>query len=172
MHEIWKEVKGYDKPLEVSNFGRVRAKYSRNGKPIAEYRLIEATDNGNGYLRIVRRKNGKPKTVYVHMLVALMFVDNPRGLTEVNHLDENKHNNNANNLVWCTHKENCQHGTRNARAGEKHGKPIVCVETGKKYNSAREAAKCMGCANTAITNCLNKRTKTSCGYHWEYCDAV
>jgi hypothetical protein len=167
MQEIWKVVKGYGEPLEVSNLGRLRAKTALNGKPINEYRILKPTDNGNGYLRINRRKDGKQITLYVHKLVAQCFIDNPRGLTEINHKDENKYNNNANNLEWCTHKENCNHGTRNIRSGEKHSKAVICLETGKVYNSLSEAAKCMGCVKTAIANCLNKRTKTSCGYHWE-----
>jgi hypothetical protein len=170
MQEIWKKADGYD--LEVSNLGRLRAKTALNGKAIKEYRILTPTDNGNGYLRINRTIDGKQKTLYVHKLVARAFVDNPNGLTEINHLDENKQNNNADNLAWCTHKENCGHGTRNERAGEKHSKPIVCVETGIIYKSVTEAAKCMRCVKTAITNCLNKRTKTSCGYHWEYVDAI
>lgn len=170
MQELWKSVVGYDTPFEVSNYGRIRAKVAKNGKPSKEYRILKATDNGNGYLRIVRTKDGKQKTLYVHKLVAQMFIDNPQGLTEINHLDENKYNNNVANLVWCTHKENCQYGTRNERAGEKHSKPIICVETGIKYNSVSEAAKRMNCRNTAINNCLKKRTQTSCGFHWEYCN--
>lgn len=172
MQEIWKEVVGYDKPFEVSNYGRLRAKFSRNGKPINEYRQIETTDNGNGYLRFARRKDGKPKTVYVHKVVASAFIKNPRGLTEINHLDENKHNNNANNLEWCTHKENCQHGTRNQRSGQKHAKWVECVETGIIYTSIAQAAKAMGCVKSAIGNCLNGRAKTCGGYHWRYYDAV
>lgn len=35
-------------------------------------------------------------------MVARAFVDNPEGLTIVNHKDENKLNNSANNLEWCT----------------------------------------------------------------------
>ena len=172
MCEQWKEVVGFGAPFEVSSYGRLRAKVTRNGKPSNEYRLLKSTDNGNGYLRICRTIDGKRKTLYVHKLVAQIFIDNPRGLTEVNHMDENKHNNNVANLVWCTHEENCQYGTRNKRAGAKHSKPIVCVETGKKYGSATEAAINMQCAKNAITNCLKKRSKTSCGYHWEYCDAI
>lgn len=162
MQEQWKEVVGFGDPFEVSSFGRLRA----NNK------LMKATDNGNGYLRINRHIGGKQVTLYVHKLVAQMFIDNPRGLTEVNHLDENKQNNNVANLVWCTHKENCQYGTRNIRAGEKHARAIVCVETGAKYNSVSEAAQAIGCGKTAISNCLNGRSKTSGGYHWEFSDAV
>lgn len=45
----------------------------------------------------------------VHQLVAEVFVDNPRGLVEVNHKDRNKGNNSWDNLEWCTHQENMEH---------------------------------------------------------------
>ena len=37
---------------------------------------------------------------------------------EINHKDENKTNNCINNLEWVTHKDNCNHGTRNQRISE------------------------------------------------------
>lgn len=45
----------------------------------------------------------------LHKLVAQHFVANPYDYTEINHIDGNRHNNCANNLEWCSHKENIQH---------------------------------------------------------------
>ena len=52
-------------------------------------------------------------------------------------------------------------------------KPIVQLD--KKtfdminaYSSVSEAARRMNCSITAICNCLNHKTKTSCGYVWRY----
>lgn len=62
----------------------------------------------NGYLRATINN----KDEYVHRLVAKCFVPNPNGYSEVNHLDGNKENNNANNLEWCTRSQNNKHAFR------------------------------------------------------------
>ena len=46
------------------------------------------------------------KDVYAHRLVAKYFISNPNNLPVVNHIDENRLNNNVDNLEWVTHKEN------------------------------------------------------------------
>ena len=166
--EVWKEVYGFDVLYEVSNLGRIRTKFAEGGGYRAEYRILTPTDNGNGYLRFNWSLKGRPKTVYLHRLVAEAFVKNPFGYNEVNHLDENKKNNAAENLEWTTHKLNCQHGTRNERVAAKTSKAVICVENGIVYRSIREAAKELDVAITAISNCLNGRSKTCRGYHWKY----
>ena len=45
----------------------------------------------------------------LHKLVAEHFVPNPNDYSEVNHIDGNRHNNCADNLEWCTHRENIHH---------------------------------------------------------------
>ena len=58
----------------------------------------------------------------IHRLVAETFIPNPDNLPEVNHKDENKLNNEASNLEWCTHKYNSNYGSRPRRIGEFHSK--------------------------------------------------
>lgn len=48
----------------------------------------------------------------------MTYIPNPDNLPQVNHLDENKHNNNINNLAWCTARENNMYGTRAERANQ------------------------------------------------------
>lgn len=166
MGEEWKEVYGFDILFEISNKGRVRTKHHGKQGYKKEYRYIEPTDNGNGYLRMNVRQNNHPKTIYIHRLVADAFVENPNKYCEVNHKDENKHNNVAENLEWCLHRYNCNYGTRNEKCGGK--KQIRCKETGIIYESVKHASDVFNVGKTALSNCLKGRSKTCAGYSWEY----
>lgn len=73
---------------EVSNFGRCR----KNGV------IVEFDDTQNGYFYFC----GK----LVHRLVASLFIPNPDNKQYVDHIDCNAHNNNVENLRWCTPSEN------------------------------------------------------------------
>ena len=64
--------------------------------------------SASGYARIVVYTNGKHQSVCVHRLVADVFVAGER-LEQVNHIDGNKLNNKAENLEWCTRKQNAEH---------------------------------------------------------------
>ena len=56
-------------------------------------------------------KDGTRKHKKVHRLVAETFLENPNGFFEINHIDENKHNNQLCNLEWCTSSYNKRYGT-------------------------------------------------------------
>ena len=67
--------------------------------------------NGDGYLTCSVSMNGQYVTLGVHRLIALTFVknDKPEERFDVNHIDFNKHNNNAENLEWVSTLENNIH---------------------------------------------------------------
>lgn len=101
--EVWKDVEEFQGKYEISSFGRLRNKKNK--------KVLKARKNHKGYLDI--KICGKMKLI--HRLVAQAFILNPDIKPQVNHIDENKTNNNVENLEWVTAKENCNWGTRNDR---------------------------------------------------------
>lgn len=102
---IWKAIPGYEGLYEVSNEGIVRSvyRYKRELKPMI---------SNCGYQRVDLFKNKKRRQYSVHRLVATCFCEQPAGANVVNHKDENKLNNKADNLEWVTTKENNNYGNR------------------------------------------------------------
>lgn len=139
-------------------------------------KILKPADNGTGYKIVILRKGNKSYARTVHRLVAEAFIENPDNLPEVNHKDENKANNSAENLEWCSHRYNNKYGTkvdrgRKTRAENgKQNKRVICVETNKVYKSIAEAASelniCLGDISRA---CRKVRGRKKCGgYHWAY----
>lgn len=62
-----------------------------------------------GYLEVTLVKNKKRKSVKIHRIVAMTFLEKVKGKNYVNHIDGNKENNSAENLEWCTPSENTKH---------------------------------------------------------------
>lgn len=52
------------------------------------------------------------KNIYLHRVMAQLFIPNPDKLPVVNHKNGNKHDFSLDNLEWCTPKENTQHAMR------------------------------------------------------------
>jgi hypothetical protein len=101
MVEIWKDIIEYENLYQISNFGNVRNKRF--------LQILKQGINRSGYFEIYLSKNSKQKTLKIHRLVALHFIDNLRNLEFVNHIDGNKLNNHYSNLEWVSRRENNCH---------------------------------------------------------------
>jgi hypothetical protein len=64
---------------------------------------------GNYYSCNLLDTNNNVKSFKIHRLIAMTFINNPNKYEIVNHIDENKLNNNIENLEWCTTKQNATH---------------------------------------------------------------
>ena len=103
--EIWRPVVGYEGLYEVSNLGRIRSIKRK------KYHILRPAGGRTTYHKVSLYKGGKGKTHYVHRLTAIAFIPNPHLLPCINHKDERKYNNRAENLEWCTHLYNNNYGT-------------------------------------------------------------
>lgn len=115
--EEWKDIQGYEGLYQVSNLGRVKSLYRLNsrGQKI-KGKILKYSINPKGYAIVILCKNGITKTISVHRLVAIHFIENPNNLNVINHIDGNKINNNITNLEWCTQSENVKHAYRTGLA--------------------------------------------------------
>lgn len=161
MEEQWKTIQGYEQ-YEVSSEGRIRNK--KTGK------ILKPAKHSTGYLQVMLCKNGKVKNFLVHRLVAIHFIPNPHNKPTVNHIDENKENNNVSNLEWATMKEQLYHGTRTERQAKAISKKVYCVELDQTFDSIREAERLTGVAHQNISKACKGKYKTAGKMHWKYVD--
>lgn len=170
--EIWKDIEGFEGLYQVSNLGRVKSleRVLNHGHSWKE-KILKPQKHTGGYLFVNLCKDGEIKRGLIHRLVASAFIPNPDKLTEVNHIDENKCNNNIQNLEWCTASQNINHGTRNKRHAEKMSKAVCQYslngELIKVWQSTREIERQLGYSHGNIGMCC-RRNKHYYGYRWEY----
>ena len=183
MSEVWKDIEGYDGAYQVSNMGRVKSVARLTTRPcqygVREYRIPEKVlrqrMNGSGYLCVNLHHDGKQVTEMIHRLVALHFCKGYADGMVVNHIDEVKTNNRADNLEWMTQKENNNYGTGIARR-KKHPKQVVQMsmtgEVIRTFPSLKEAAKAVNRDPTRIGRCCHGRKKTAAGFKWKFTNPI
>lgn len=168
--ERWKDIPGYEGRYRVSDFGHV---YS-----IAKKKVMQPERIWCGYERVGLVRDKHTKHMLVHRLVADAFVMNPDGYTEVNHIDEDKTNNRADNLEWCSRTYNMTYGTIQTRRTEKlvndprQSTPVLQIDSEgtviNEFPSLNEASRQTGINVGNICSCCQGKSKTANGYCWKY----
>lgn len=133
------------------------------------------------------------KTNYIHRLVAQTFIPNPDNLTDVDHIDGDKDNNNVENLRWCTHKQNINYAIEKGlfdpsrimkeysaseegrrlheRQQRTRSQPVV-RDDGVEYPSVRAAADAAGRSYSSVLDVLMGRAKKCNGHSYRYADGI
>jgi len=162
--EIWRD--SYLHSIEVSNLGRVRAKFDKTIKNIS---------TGVGYLTI----SSGGKNHRVHRLVCEAFHENPENKRTVNHKDGNRFNNHEENLEWATDSENIKHSHEELRRdftsyGENHGNSKSVSQYDNEgnlleiYGSVAEAGRILKTPYTNIAKAARGERESCLGFKWKY----
>jgi hypothetical protein len=122
---------------------------NKKGKVLKQYR-----NDLFVYYCVVLRINKKPKTFYVHRMLAETYLENPENKEFINHINGIKTDNRVENIEWVTRSENVKHcydtGLKKykplhykGKFGKEHNrsKAIIDVRTNKTYGSISEASR-------------------------------
>lgn len=161
LDEEIKDIPGYEGLYAITKTGKVWTHINK------KFLIPKKTEMN--CIQVQLYKNNKKEYCNVHRLVMITW--NPHLSSEqlqVNHLDEDRTNNNLDNLEWCTSTYNINYGTRNKRVADKLKKQVRCIETGQIFESQNAVAEFLGQKSVSnISNCLSGKQKTCGGYHWE-----
>lgn len=160
--EIWKEIQGFEGLYAVSNRGIVMN--------IMSGKVLKNRIDSFGYAIVYLSKGDgtKPKQIRIHRLVAQAFIPNTLNLPQVDHIDENKKNNDVSNLRWVTASQNNKHSIHQRSC---------CInqltldgELIKTWDSSRQIGRETGYDAGNIIQCCKCKRKQAYGYLWSYAD--
>lgn len=182
MSLIVKNLLGYEGLYLIDSLGNVVSCPRQQGSRfVNQYKIVGARINKFGYKQVALSKDGKTKTVLLHRLLAIHFIDNPENLPCVNHKNGIKSDNRLENLEWCTRVENARHAYDNnlgnlqhyANAGiEKMNKDhqyvlvTLVAPDGEEltFGSTNEAGKYLNMSRDEVTRAIRKNQRVN-GYY-------
>lgn len=172
--ENWKEINGTLGRYLVSNTGKVIS--AKRG------RFLTPKVDKYGYEVVTLWLGGKRIYRTVHRLVAKAFIENPDNLSQVNHKDFNKRNNNVDNLEWCTSRQNIKHWFENDKTAaptlkkiQKHSIEANChtIKVWKhgeylgEFTSKQECAEQLKISPKTIYIWIRRNGESQQGYRFE-----
>ena len=161
---IWKDIKGYEGKYQISDLGVVKTIHKNYIKELKQQL------NCKGYYTVCLSKNGKHKRFFVHRLVAIAFIGNPKKLPEVNHKNCIRHDNRVENLEWVSREDN---NAYTSKMKHKSNKQIKCIESGEIFATSTEASKKNGGDSANIRKSARNNGRSSVyGFHYIYLEPL
>ena len=176
--ETWKDIKRYEGLYQVSDCGRIKSLdryvgYKTTGKRLIKGAIKVGTITSKGYVKITLFKDGKGTTREIQRIVAETFIDNPCNKEQVNHIDENKLNNNIGNLEWSSPRENTIHAKTVLKKGIKRVNQYdMQGHFIKSYPSIKKASECTNIPRCSISNVVCGRRNKAGNYKWKLEEVV
>lgn len=192
--EEWRFIPDYGEKYAASSLGRIVSFKQRNPKLLT---IVPQKTRGKTYSHVCLNR----KKVRVHRLIAQVFLPNPQGYNEVDHINNNSQDNRACNLRWCSHRENMRNpNTRETQREYRLSHPFEIDERGYPrnvdttvfFNRHEDKMKAIvqikdgveiarykslgeaqraGYKKTSISAVINGRLKTYRGYEWRLINA-
>lgn len=167
--EVWKDIRGFEGSYQVSNKGRIKSVVRKNR--LSE-KILSPYITKRGYLEVKLCLGGVTFPLSIHRAVAECFIPNPYNLPQVNHKDEDKKNNNADNLEWCTNEYNNMYGTVRERRAFTCSRGVLQKsldgEIVGDFKSLSEAVKHTGYTKSSIAKCCRGDAESYKGFIWRY----
>nr|WPF46541.1 MAG: hypothetical protein [Lake Baikal virophage 5] len=98
-----RDIINYEGLYKISNDGNI---YTTKRKGTTGGIVKQYKNKTTGYLYIILYKNGIRKSMTVHRLLGLYFIDNPNNYPIIDHIDRDRTNNKIENLRWATYSMN------------------------------------------------------------------
>ena len=189
MEEVWKDVVGYENLYRVNNFGEIMTLEKdiwTHNKTRVQHRpakKLKAYKNMWGYMKVKLYKDGIKKEQFVHRIVAMAFIDNPENKPCINHIDNDRTNNNVSNLEWCTYQENSDWAKIQGRKvmteecrqkilATRIRKPVIGTdpEGNEYYFDKVRAVEDMGFDTRGVIDCCKGKRAHFKGFVWRYAE--
>ena len=127
--------------------------------------ILNQTINSGYHTILLLNDNGKKKHLFVHKIIGQTFLNNPNNYNIINHIDENKLNNDIKNLEWCNNRQNTTH-SQGKKVNQIDINTNKIIKTFDSINDAfKELNKNYG-ANIRLV-CEGKR-KSAFGFKWNF----
>lgn len=148
-------------------------------KRIKDNKIKKTRHDKDGYvITSLLDNNGHSRNQKVHRLVAFMWVknDNPDIKKEVNHINEIKDDNRAENLEWCTAHYNINYGSRTEKAISNKRKSVIMRNVHNNdtftFNSVSEASRALHITESDLSRVLTRERKSTHGFEAWYANST